>query len=326
MDYGALGLTRVVMKLRFSPMYTQQSHKILEVLSNLSYLVAYAGTMPNDLYIVHAGVPTEFTEEFHRLMESLRDRGMFMSVEFYDCNWFRVAPMRAECFNFDEGVWDFDWSNPPPIEEKAARATISEKKPLDKVDLLIVKELWKDSNRSLVEIREAIKKVNGVDINYKTLGWHFAHHVLGHHLIRDYSITWHGMKYNSDLQQITRVGKHGYLGASLILREANEQEKMLMRGQLNRLPFLWSEASGEVYYAQLFFPLEMINEALEYLKTLLKPYGDRAELFILDRREMTSFTIGYQMWDERSSQWSFDRERLLGRLENTLLKVADRRA
>ena len=55
-----------------------------------------------------------------------------------------------------------------------------------------MKELGKDSDRSLTEIQAAIKKVNTIDINYKTLGWHYAHHVQGQHLIRDYSIAWHG--------------------------------------------------------------------------------------------------------------------------------------
>ncbi len=84
---------------------------------------------------------------------------------------------------------------------------------------------------------------------------------------------------------------------------------MTLRSQLNRLPFLWSEAAGDAYYSQLFFPLNMVNEALEYLKTLLKPYGERAEIFLLDKREMASFTICYDLWDEPSNRWTFDRPR-----------------
>jgi DNA-binding Lrp family transcriptional regulator len=323
-DYGALGLTRVVMKLRVSAAYSENAHEIFRTMSDLSYLVAYAGTMPHDVYIVHAGVPTEFTAEFHRFMESLKAEGIFSSAELFDCNWFRVAPMRAECFDFDEGIWDFDWSNPPPVDEKAARATISERKKIDKVDLLLLKELWKDGDRSLMEIQAAIKKVNGIDINYKTLGWHYKNHVLEQRLIRDYSVAWHGMSYSSDLQKIKRVGKHGYLGVSLIVRAATGEEKMALRSKLNRLPFLWSEAAGAAYYSQLFFPLDVVNEALEYLKTLLMPYGERAEIFLLDRREMTSFTIGYNLWDELLNRWTFSRARLLPYFESLALKIGKR--
>jgi DNA-binding Lrp family transcriptional regulator len=324
LDYGALGLTRVVMRVRVSPGHRQHIHEFFEAMSDLCYLVAYAGTVPQDVYIVHAGVPSQFTAEFHSFIESLKEKGIFTAVELFDCGWFRVAPMRAECFDFDEGVWDFDWSNPPPVDKRAARATASEKKRIDKVDLLVVKELWKDSDRSLTEIQAAIKKVNGININYKTLLWHYAHHVLGEHLIRDYSITWHRFKYSIAFDRVERVGKHGYLGVSLIVRKTNEQEKMMLRSQLNRLPFLWSEAAGDAYYSQLFFPLDMVNEALEYLKTLLNPYGERAEIFLLDQREMASFTIGYNLWDERGGQWKFDTAGLLPRIERAGLKIRER--
>ncbi len=323
LDYGALGLNRIVMKLKVSEEYAQEAPRIFEALNDLCYLVAYAGTMPHGVYVAHAGVPAELTDEFHRIIESLMEGGVFSSVEFFDCNWFRVAPMRAECFDFEEGVWDFDWSNPPPVDEKAARATISEGKRFDKIDLLLLKELWKDSDRTLTEIHASIKKVNGVDVNYKTLGWHYAHHVLGHHLIRDYSIGWHGLKYNFSSAKLEGFAKYDYLGVSLIVRRTDEQDKMRMRSQLNRLPFLWSEAAGEAYYSQLFIPLNMVNEALEYLKILLKPYGERAEIFLLDKREMVSFTIGYNLWDEERQRWTLDRTAVLSRLENSVLRIGN---
>jgi hypothetical protein len=311
------------MKLRVAAPHRDKAHELFKAMSDLCYLVAYAGTLPGDLFIAHAGVPYKFTEEFHRFMEDLREKGIFSSVELFDCDWFRVAPMRAECFDFDEGAWDFDWRSHARVDEKAARATISDRKPIDLVDLLLLKELWRNSDRSIVDIHAAIKKVNGIDFNYKTLSWHYARHVLGQHLIRDYSIAWHGLKYDFVREKTGRLAKHGYLGVSLIVKETDEQEKMTLRSVLSRLPFLWSEASGEVYYSQLFFPLEMANEALEYLKTLLRPYGERAEMFLLDQTEMASFTIGYQLWDEAEGGWTFDRVGLQSRLERSMLRISE---
>jgi len=324
LDYGALGMKRVVMKLKISKAHSKQVHEIFKAMSDLCYLVAYAGTMPQEVYIAHAAVPAEFTLEFHRLMESLMEIGVFSSVEFFDCDWFRVAPMRAECFDFEEGAWDFDWSNPPPVDEKAARATITEKKKIDKVDLLLLKELWRNSDRSLMEIQAAIRKMSDSEVNYKTLSWHYANHVVGNHLVRDYSIAWHGLKYNFSLERAGRLAKHGYLGVSLIVRGADEQEKMTLRSRLNRLPFLWSEAAGDAYYSQLFFPLDMVNESLEYLKRLLRPYDERAEIFLLDQNEMASFTICYNRWDEKEGRWTFDRASILARLERSVSNLRER--
>jgi DNA-binding Lrp family transcriptional regulator len=321
-DYGALGLTRVVMKLRMAAAYREKVHELFEAMSDLSYLAAYAGTMSNDLYIAHAGVPREFIGEFHRFMEDLKEKGVFSSVELFDCDWFSVAPMRGECFDFDEGIWDFDWSKPLSIDQTVAKATVSERKQLDKIDLLLVKELWRNGDRSLVDIRAAIKKTNGIDVNYKTLGWHYAHHVLGQRLIRGYSLAWHGLKYNFIREKTGPLAKHKYLGVSLIVRQTDEQENMELRSRLNRLPFIWSVAAGEAFYSQLYFPLDMTNEALDHLKTLLKPYSKRAEIYILDQNEMASFTIGYKLWDDVEGRWSFDRESALSRLEMSTLKIS----
>jgi DNA-binding Lrp family transcriptional regulator len=324
LDYGALGLHRVVMKLRVAAAHSQHVHEIFEAMSEICYVVAYAGTMPDQRYIVHAAVPAEFTNKFRHVMAKLEEKGIFSSVELSVCDWFRVAPMRAECFNFDEGVWDFDWSKPPPVDDDAARGTISEKKPVDKIDLLLLKELWRNGDRSLTEIHAAIRKANGIDINYKTLGWHYTNHVVGRHLIRDYSIAWHRFTYSLALDKVERTGKHSYLGVSLIVKATNAQDTMMLRSSLNRLPFLWSEAAGEAYYSQLFFPLDTVNEGLEYLTTLLKPYGERAEIFLLDQREMQSFTIAYKLWDEPNGRWTFDTASILARLERAAVEIGKR--
>jgi len=320
-DYSALGLRRVVMKLGVSDEYAARASKVFEAMSDICYLVAYAGTMPNGIYLAQAAVPIEFTPEFHALIDGLRDQGVFSSVEFFDCDWHRVAPMRAECFDFDEGVWDFDWSNPPPIDDKAARGANTGKKRVDKVDLLILKELSKDGGRSLIEVQAAIKKINGVDINYKTLGWHYAHHVLNQRLVSHYSVGWHRLNYDFEGKKDVGFARYDYLGVAILVRDVNSQERVMLRSQMDPLPFLWSEAAGSSYFSQLFIPLSAVNEALEHFKKVLKPYGERAELFLLDKREMKYFTICYDQWDESNDRWAFATAQLLPRLEATVLKV-----
>ncbi len=320
-DYTALGLRRIVMKLAVSDEYSSRASQVFEAMSDLCYLVSYAGTMPNGSYLAQAAVPVEFTKEFHALVGGLGDRGIFSSVELFDCDWHRVAPMRAECFDFDEGVWDFDWSNPVPLNEKAARGAVSERKKVDKVDLLILKELSKDGGASLMEVKAAIKRINGVDINYKTLGWHYTHHVLSQRLVSHYSVGWHRLNYDFERNKDVGTARYDYLGVVVMVREVNGQERMMLRSQMDSLPFLWSEAAGSTYFSQLFIPLNAVNEALEHLKAVLKPYGKRAELLFLDKREMKYFTICYDQWDESNNHWAFDAAKLLPRLEASLLKV-----
>jgi hypothetical protein len=320
-DYAALGLKRIVMKLAVSDRYAACASKVFEAMGDLCYLVAYAGTMPSGAFLAQAAVPTEFTSDFHAVVERMKDEGVFSSVEFFDCDWHRVALMRAECFDFDEGVWDFDWSSPLPLDEKAARGKVSERKRFDKVDLLILKELSKDGDRSMMEIQAAIKRVNGTDINYKTLVWHYAHHIQSQRLVSHYSVGWHGLNYDFQRNRDVGFARYDYLGVALLVRDVSGEDKMMLRSQMNRLPFLWSEAAGEAYFSQLFIPLTLVNEALEHLKQVLKPYRERAELLLLDKREMKYFTICYNQWDESKSRWAFATAELLPRLEESVLKV-----
>jgi len=202
------------------------------------------------------------------------------------------------------------------------RAAVWEKQDFDKVDLLLVKELSKDGRQSLSEVQASIKRINGVDINYKTLVWHFAHHVVQRRLINGYSIGWHGVNYRFG-EEKKKLRPHGYLFVALIVKDVDEQERLSLMGTLNRLPFLWSEAVGADYYSQLAFPVENTNEAMEYLGRLMKPYGPRAELHVLNQKEMLSFTIGHTLWDESRGTWAFEPLQVLGRFESLLVKLRE---
>src|SRR5467141_3301042 len=150
--------------IKATPNYGALGQKVFAAMSDLCYVVAYAATVPDSSYLLHAGVPLRFDGEFRAMMGGLKDMGIFDSIEYFDCDHFRVAPMRAECFDFDHGIWDFDWSKPLPVDGEAAKGRIWSEAEFDKTDLLIVKELWKNGRQALKEIQGSIKQVNGIDI------------------------------------------------------------------------------------------------------------------------------------------------------------------
>src|SRR5207253_8709643 len=71
---------------------------------------------------------------------------LFRSVEFYD---------------FDRGIWDFDWTNPVKLTRDEVEIQTPELE-FDQIDLLILKEMYVDATSSLVEVRDAINKNDGV--------------------------------------------------------------------------------------------------------------------------------------------------------------------
>lgn len=321
-NYGALGLKRMVMKVKVAEAYAEIAQQVFAAMSDLCYVVGYAGTMPENGYLLHAGLPARFDREFRIMMGELKEKALFESVEFFDCDRFRIAPMRAECFDFDHGEWDFDWSDPLPLDRETANAAVWDEAEFDKTDLLLVKELSKDGRQSLSEIQGAIKRVNGMEINYKTLVWHYTNHVLRRQLINGYNVQWHGVKYDFNAER-KKLRPHGYLIVALTVRDVSNQERMALMGRLNRVPFLWSEGSGKDYYAQFAFPVENANEALEYLNEATRPFGSRANCTVLNQKEMLSFTIAHNLWDTENGRWTFEPEKILARFDNLVLTLQE---
>ena len=320
-NYGALGLKRLVMRVKVADPYGEIAQQMFAAMSDMCYVVGYAATLPDSAYLLHAGLPVRFDREFREMMGKLKGMGIFESVEFFDCDQFTIAPMRAECFDFEHGVWDYDWSKPLPLEGAGnPDPTISNEGEFDKTDLLLVKELSKNARRSLSEVRSAIRRINGIEINYKTLVWHYTNHVLHRRLVTGYSVGWSGLNYDFSADR-KKLRPHGYLPVALIVRAVNESERMTLMGTLNRLPFLWSQGSGRDYYAQFAFPVENTNEALEYLNRFAKPFNGRATCHLLNQKEMLSFTIGHTLWDSANRGWTFEPARILARFEALLIKL-----
>jgi hypothetical protein len=321
-NYGALGLKRLVMKVKLAEEYAEISGQLFASMSDICYIVGYAGTMPENGYFLYAGLPVNFDRQFKEMIGALKDKGIFESIEFFDCDRIAIAPMRAECFDFEHGVWDFDWGKPLQLQGETANPTVWNETEFDKTDLLLVKELSKDGRRTLSEVKEAIRRINGIDVNYKTMVWHYTNHVLRRHLIDGYNIEWHGVRYDFNAEK-KRLRPHGYLFVALTVRDVDDRERMMLMGKLNGLPFLRSEATGRDYYAQLAFPVESINEALKFLNGAIRPFGARASCAMLNQNEMLNFTISHNLWDSANGRWTFEPAEILARFNSMIVGLRE---
>ena len=87
-----------------------------------------------------------------------------------------------------------------------------------------------------------------------------------------------------------------------------------MRARLNLLPFIWSEAVGDHYEAELVFPLESITEGLQYLAEVISETKTKARYFIIDQSHALSFSVIPELYDESKQRWNFNEEALTSRL------------
>ncbi len=320
-NFEGLGMQRVIMKVSLSETYSRYAREMFLAMNKLCYLVSFNQLLPDGNYMVHASVPKEYSQGLMDLMNQLKELGVFESVEFFTFDWFSNTPMRAEFFDFDHGNWDYDWTkNVEPGKNEDPRQT--ERFAFDKIDLLILKELQADASRSLSEIRDSIKTNNGLDINYKTLAWHWARHVKEKGMINGYALRWMGTTYDSVADK-AKHRQHRYIMIPVFVRGVSDAERVALIGEMNKLPFLWCEAAGKDYHAQLAFPVEMVNDAFEFLKEALGPFGPRASYSVLDQTNALSFTFSYGLFDDEKRMWTFNGPELTARFQNLILKIRE---
>lgn len=313
-DYEKLGLRRVVMLMDFEDGYRDVAEMMLTILSAEGYVVSFERVLPDGRFIVHAAVPDELVETYREFFAGLKEKGYFRSFEYYTFHWFRNPPMKTELYDFDAGRWDFDWSTETKVDKQAASYLPSSREKFDTTDLLILKQLQIDGNRSLAEMAEKL------NINYKTLTWHFRKHIEERKLIKGYTIRWMGTRYDRNAGKALNR-KHSYVGVSVLFSDLDQAKRIEVISRLNQLPFLWSEAVGDRYEAQLSFPTESITEGLQFLGEVIGETKTTARYFIIDQRHSLAFSIIPELYDQTRQAWEFKQEILESRFENLLQKA-----
>jgi hypothetical protein len=315
-DSGKLGLTRVTALVDFDPLYKNYAQAILAAMASLTYLQSFGKTLPNGSYVVNANVPNEHVQAYTDFMTSLRTKGLFRTVELYTFDWSRRIPMKSEYYDFNTGRWDFTWdASGKPGFETAAYSPSGPAK-FDQVDLLIIQQLQFDANKTLKEIADKLK------IHYKKLAWHYLKHVVGERLISSYAVRWVGTRYDIDLDKAMHK-RHRYLALTLIAHSLSDIERMSLASKISKLPFAWFEAGGNNYYAELFLPMELVTEGMQYIESTIESVRDKTQFFIIDQTSGAGFTITPEHYDEKQRQWDFNSPELSLRFDNLLLKIKE---
>lgn len=315
-DYEKLGMRRVIVRIDFAQEYKQYANAILTAMNELCYVVNFYKTLPEGEYVTHAVVPNEYMGRFMEFIKALGEKGMFVLKEMLEFEWFRNPPMRAEHYDFNTGRWDFDWSRVSLTDYALAAREKTRREKFDKTDLLIIKELQMDANKPLIEIAKKL------EINYKKVAWHHTTHVIGRGLIQGYRINWLGTRYDYKLDKALQR-KHRYVILDVISRGIGDFDRMRLISQINRLPFVFAEATGPHYFANLGIPIDFMNEAMRYLGSVIAPVRDKSRYYIIDQEDGLSFSIPYKLYDESVENWIFNSDDLMDRFENLIVRIKE---
>jgi hypothetical protein len=222
--------------------------------------------------------------------------------------------MKAEFYDFDTGMWDFDWTTKTASDFESAHYMPSSPTKFDYVDLLLIKEFQMDANKSLKEISDKLR------VNYKKLAWHYTTHVMARHLLNGYSVNWMGTRYDYEIEKALHR-QHRYFAVILLVRGVTEYETMSLRQAVDRLPYLWSEAVGGNYACEFSFPVDFVVEGLQYLTEATSAVKEKTEIYIVDQSEAATFTISYSRFDQTRKKWEFNLEDLISRFDRLIVEI-----
>jgi hypothetical protein len=297
-SYAKLGFKRLILVVKLAASCEPIAKDIFSVLSDLCYLHSYTRVMLQDMYLVHVAVPGELAERCARVYMDLQGAGLFAELEILAFDEMRNPPMKPERFDFIRSTWSVDWNSIKPADSKLPLAAAPRPERYDRLDLLIMKELEIDAGRTLV------KMVHNVNVSLNALEFHHREHVNARGLIKGYRLIWQGTHY--DFSQQRPVSRKDYVELTLLLEEGTREEVTELMMLLNSTPFLWSEAYGAAYCAEIFVPTYEFLGLLAYLDRFASKVGAKLRMFTMDQNQAVRFVISYSLFDGQSRKWQLD--------------------
>jgi hypothetical protein len=318
-SYPKLGFKRLILIAKLARSCEANARSIFTALCELCYLHSFTRVMLSGEYVIHVAVPSELAGRVADVYKALHKSGLFTGLEILQFDEMRNPPMKPEFFEFTRGTWSFEWDSARERGVKLPLAAKSKVERYDRIDLLLLKELDIDASRTLV------KMVENVKVSLNALEFHYRDHVKARGLIKGYRLVWQGTKYDREQRRVVSR-KDLYVELTILLKDATREEVAELMLLLNGTPFLWSEAYGGAYCAEVFLPNYAYVGFLEFIDEFANRVGEKLRVFVMDQGQALRFVVQYDLFDGESRKWLLDERavlKALGGLAPVVERVAD---
>ncbi len=315
-SYPKLGFKRLIVIAKLARSCEANARSIFTALCELCYLHSFTRVILSGEYVIHVAVPSELAGKVADVYKALHKSGLFTELELLEFDDMRNPPMKPEFFDFVRGTWSFDWNS---AREKGMKLPLSAKPRVeryDRVDLLVLKELDIDASRTLVKMAENVK------VSLNALEFHYRDHVKARGLIKGYRLVWQGTKYDREQRRVVSR-KDIYVELTILLKDGTREEVAELMLLLNRMPFLWSEAYGAAYCAEVFLPNYAYVGFLEFIDGFANRIGKKLRVFVMDQSHALRFVVQYDLFDGGSRRWLLDEQAVLKALGSLAPIVRD---
>lgn len=297
-NYESLGMKRIIAAAELGDSFRGMADMAFFVLNQGGYLSSYARTRRGGFYILNAPVSQDCVDSWADLMHDLKKIGVFRSIESITLDSVRNLPMRADCFDFETGKWEFS------LRKRGSARVVevpSRVQKYDSMDLKIIEQLQSNANIPLTRICQTVGATN-----YKTFTWHFREHVFRRNLIKGYRVNWIGMR-PANPRKVAR--RQAYVWNDIVANDLTESEKLELSTLLDSTPFVWVAGSGtRAYYARMVYPVEYAPKMKELLLRRLSSLGGRVRSFYMDPVHALHFSFETRNYDEKTGRWTLNKD------------------
>ncbi len=298
-SYTKLGFKRLIIIAKLARSSEANAESIFMELCEYCYLHSFTRVLLTGRYVIHVAVPSELAGRCSAVYRSLQESGLFTEMEILEFDEMRNPPMKPELFDFVRGTWSFDWDSVRANDLELPVSVRPKVERYDRVDLLILKELDIDASRTLVKMAENVK------VSLNALEFHYRDHVNARGLIKGYRLVWQGTKYDREQRKVISR-KEFYIELTILLKGGTREEVVELMLLLNKTPFLWSEAHGASYCAEVFLPHYAYEGFLEYMDEFATSAGEKLSIFVMDQSRAMRFVLQYDLFDAVSRKWLLD--------------------
>ncbi|MDE1853948.1 MAG: hypothetical protein KGI38_09445 [Thaumarchaeota archaeon] len=292
-DFEKLGLQLHWASLSFSKAYGGMAPQILRALNEVGYLTYFGKLVPQGNYAALFSLPQGTTDQYREFLGSLEDRGILSTFTLQTVQVSRHKAMDPHFFNFRSGRWEIEWAK---VSERAplplAVGGKTKVADFDHYDLLVIKELQKDSLQHLTGIAKKLK------VHQKTLEYHYRTHVQKWKLVPSYRIRW--------AQDIAKKPVHSTAITRLAFHNLSKSEFAEVQAAVSKIPFLWVEDLMQdwTYVAMMYVPVTDLISMSSYINSAVPNLASKVEMSFIKPSEATSFTVPYSMYQDGS--WKFN--------------------
>ena len=291
--FDKLGLNLHWGTLNFSKACYATAPQLLGTLNHVGYLTYFAKVVPQGNYIARFALPLNTSDTYRAFLARLTERGILGGFALDPVLASRNKAVDPRFFNFRSGKWEIEWGRladqPPTPLPLGNKPQVED---FDYYDLLVIKELQKDSLQHLTGIANKLK------VHQKTLEYHYRTHVQKWKLVPSYRVR--------RIQDATNRPAHSTVTTRFVFHGLTKTEFAAVQGAVSKIPFLWSEdllQSGD-YVATMYTPVAEVLNVSSYINASAPGPASKVEMSFIKPAEAVSFTVPYNMYQD--GRWKFN--------------------